>query len=259
MSNKLKEGSHIYVFCSWHNIDFFKQEFEKNFELKNILIWEKPGGYIGDLDCQYGVNYEFILYGYKRWYQVSKDEIKKDYTNSYLEVKDVIRRNLDGNNIKWNDKRLVGIFIKNGIAKNEASAKTILKHKFDYSYKQFEFLTLKQYEAMKELVNWDFEYENLKSIFKGEHKKELNGKRDGSILKFNKENALEYIHPTQKPVDLIEYLIEKSSVNGDNILDCFMGSGTTAKACINTQRNYIGFELDKEYHRISEERIHSNT
>jgi DNA modification methylase len=244
----LKEGCHFYCFCSWHNIDLFKQEFEKIFELKNILIWEKNGGYIGDLDCQYGVNYEFILFGYKRWYEKNKDESKKDYTSSYLDVKDIIHRNFTRENINWNDSKLIDLLISNNVASSINSAKTILKHKFDYSYKQFELLTQKQYEIFKPLLKWDFAYESIYKLFKGDNRrKQLNGKREGSILKYNKVNNNEYIHPTQKPQDLIEYLIKKSSNKNNLVCDPFMGSGTTAKACINTNRNYIGFEIDKQY------------
>ena len=63
------------------------------------------------------------------------------------------------------------------------------------------------------------------------------------------------IHPTQKPVELIEYLIKTYSNEGDLVLDNCMGSGTTAIACINTNRNFIGFELNKDYYNICVERI----
>ena len=67
----------------------------------------------------------------------------------------------------------------------------------------------------------------------------------------------EYIvkHPTQKPVALIEYLIKTYSNEGETILDNCMGSGTTAIACINTKRNFIGFEIDQEYYNLSMDRI----
>ncbi len=62
-------------------------------------------------------------------------------------------------------------------------------------------------------------------------------------------------HPTQKPIALLEYLIETYSKECDIVLDNCMGSGTTAIACINTKRNYIGFEIDKEYYDLSIRRI----
>ena len=63
------------------------------------------------------------------------------------------------------------------------------------------------------------------------------------------------LHPTQKPVALFEYLVKTYTNEGDVVLDNCMGSGTTAIACLNTNRKYIGFELDKNYFDIANERI----
>lgn len=63
------------------------------------------------------------------------------------------------------------------------------------------------------------------------------------------------LHPTQKPVALFEYLIESSTNPGELVLDNCMGSGTTAIACMNTGRNFIGFEMDKGYYDIACDRI----
>ena len=65
----------------------------------------------------------------------------------------------------------------------------------------------------------------------------------------------EKVHPTQKPVELIAKFIEDSTEPGAVVLDTFMGSGTTAVACMRTGRNYIGFELDEGYHAIAQGRI----
>ena len=62
-------------------------------------------------------------------------------------------------------------------------------------------------------------------------------------------------HPTQKPSELVEMLIKEYSKEGDTILDCFMGSGTTGIACIRTGRNFIGIELDDGYFQTAKERI----
>lgn len=76
------------------------------------------------------------------------------------------------------------------------------------------------------------------------------------VLEFNVvPNRNGKLHPTQKPVELVEYLIKTYSNEGDTILDNCMGSGTTAIAAINTNRNFIGFELDKNYFDIANERI----
>jgi len=65
------------------------------------------------------------------------------------------------------------------------------------------------------------------------------------------------LHSSQKPVALFEYLIKTYTNDGDTVLDNCIGSGTTAIACINTGRNYIGIEKEEKYCRIAEERIHA--
>ena len=74
-----------------------------------------------------------------------------------------------------------------------------------------------------------------------------------SIIRIPREEKT--IHPTQKPVALCEWLIKTYSNVGDVVLDNCMGSGTTAVACINTNRHYIGFETSEEYCKIAEDRI----
>lgn len=80
------------------------------------------------------------------------------------------------------------------------------------------------------------------------------------VLEFNVvPNRNGKLHPTQKPVELVEYLIKTYSNERDIVLDNCMGSGTTAIAAINTNRNFIGFELDKNYFDIANERISEHT
>ena len=114
-----KDEAHLYIFCSWHNIDLFKQIVGAYFQVKNILIWEKNNTGMGDLEGDYASKYEMIL------------------------------------------------FCSNG-------------------------------------------------------SKKLNGGRDANILKAKRTGNEN--HPTEKPVNLIRYLIEKSSNKGDLVLDTFAGS-----------------------------------
>ena len=81
------------------------------------------------------------------------------------------------------------------------------------------------------------------------------GKKSGGTFNLRcKNSVLRYpcgehdIHPTQKPVDMFRYLIQASSNENDLVLDPFMGSGTTAVACIKEKRHFIGFELNKDYY-----------
>lgn len=73
------------------------------------------------------------------------------------------------------------------------------------------------------------------------------------ILKFKRD--VKPVHPTQKPVALMEYLIKTYTNEGETVLDFTMGSGTTGVACKNLNRNFIGIELDKEYFEIAKTRI----
>ena len=75
-----------------------------------------------------------------------------------------------------------------------------------------------------------------------------------TVLKFKQEKGL---HPTQKPVALMEYLIETYSNPGDTVLDNTMGSGTTGVACVRTDRNFVGMESDAEYYNLAQERINN--
>jgi len=75
-----------------------------------------------------------------------------------------------------------------------------------------------------------------------------------SVQKFSNGNN-KTVHPTQKPVALLEYLIKTYTLEGETVLDNCMGSGSTGVACINTNRNFIGIEKDDKYFEIAKKRI----
>ena len=74
-------------------------------------------------------------------------------------------------------------------------------------------------------------------------------------FEFNTVPSIKSVHPTQKPVELLEYLIKTYSNEGDVVLDFTMGSGSTGVACKNTNREFIGIELDESYFKIAKDRI----
>ena len=147
----LNLGGAIYMFCNANHIDYFKQQIEQHFVLKNILIWVKNNWSAGDLKGAYAKQTEFILYAVK-----------------------------------------------------------------------------------------------------GRHI--LNGARDTDTLYYNRVVGNMQLHQNQKPVDLCKYLINKSSNENDTVLDCFMGSGSTGVACLQTNRNFIGIELEEKYYNIAKKR-----
>ena len=75
------------------------------------------------------------------------------------------------------------------------------------------------------------------------------------VLKFNVVNTNAKFNPSQKPVDLLEYLIRTYTNEGELVLDATIGSGSTAVACVNTGRHFIGFETEKNFYDIANERI----
>ena len=79
-----------------------------------------------------------------------------------------------------------------------------------------------------------------------------------SILNISRDfSAQQQVHPTQKPVPLCEWLVRTYSNEGDTVLDNCMGSGSTGVACVNTNRRFIGIEMNDEYFDICQERIHN--
>ena len=75
------------------------------------------------------------------------------------------------------------------------------------------------------------------------------------VLEFNRVPYKQQIHPTQKPVDLLEFLIKTYTNENDTVLDNCMGSGSTGVAAINANRKFIGIEKNEEYFKIAKERI----
>lgn len=93
---------------------------------------------------------------------------------------------------------------------------------------------------------------SLKSSNQGGHIQEFTN-YPTSVLFFDK--VAKSVHPTKKPVSLLEYLIRTYTQDGETVLDFTMGSGSTGVACVNTGRNFIGIELDTDYFHIAENRI----
>lgn len=114
---------------------------------------------------------------------------------------------------------------------------------------------LKKSTTIRERRSKDTIYGERPSLKKN-YTSELTG-YPNNVLKFEKENK-NCFHPTQKPVDLLEYLIKTYTKKGDLILDNCMGSGTTAIAALNTERRFIGYEMNREYYDKALKRIDDN-
>ena len=125
--------------------------------------------------------------------------------------------------------------------------------------KQWAFPIKKHYEKLsvtgyflkpfKEIEEMDLKYRATFNLWEGK-------KYKSNILKYKKDYTGH--HPTQKPVLLLEDLIKTFSNENDLVVDLTMGSGSTGVACVNTNRNFIGIEMDDNYFNIATERINLN-
>lgn len=121
-----------------------------------------------------------------------------------------------------------------------------------------------------EKINYYPQMEKGKERYRGSKNAKTNGQGFGNVeqvyyksdercpknlLEFSAVNRRQSQHPSQKPVELLEYLIKTYSLEGQTILDFTMGSGSTGVACKNTKRNFIGIEKEFEYYNIAKQRI----
>ena len=125
---------------------------------------------------------------------------------------------------------------------------------------QFCVPTLSNYIKLQATGYFQTPFEEIKKVdneFKNKFSSIFNlwqgNKYKSNILKYKKD--YNGYHPTQKPILLLEDLIKTYSNSGDLVVDLTMGSGSTGVACVNTNRNFIGIELDETYYNIAKERI----
>lgn len=150
----LKPNSACYVYTSWHVYGKWAEEIAKHFDVKNMCVWSKGGGGMGDLEGAFAVDFEICIFAVK-----------------------------------------------------------------------------------------------------GRHI--LNSPRSGAVWKLRKDAGAEYVHPTQKPMSAMEWPMLKSTKPGDIVLDPYMGSGTTAMAALNCNRQFIGFEIDPVYYAEATKRVNN--
>jgi site-specific DNA-methyltransferase (adenine-specific) len=138
--------------------------------------------------------------------------------------------------------QLFGIQISDGIAKRY------------FGNSQWELPTREKYEIMQTTGFWKKPYDELKSAFDDARAIHNVDPNHNNVWRAKTENRGKY-HACQKPLTVIERIIKTSSNEGEIVLDCFLGSGTTAVAAINTNRQFIGIERESEYVEIGNRRI----
>ena len=137
------------------------------------------------------------------------------------------------------------------IMTNNKNLKNMLIAIEDAGFNIFKTLVWAKNTAITNMYYMD-SHEYIIFCRKGKSQK-INNCGTKSVLNF--DNPREKLHPTEKPVDLMKVLIDNSSSEGEIVLDPFMGSGSTGVACMQSNRNFIGIEIDENYFNISKQRI----
>jgi site-specific DNA-methyltransferase (adenine-specific) len=246
---------------NWININ-------SNFIFKSFLIWNKryngsPRKYYFDNVIAGNMNRNHRQLSEYCLFYTFQDDTGLNVINNDLELYKPIRDYFKNERLKTNlsYKELNELM---GVASNGGGmASNILT-----SYKKgWTFPTKEKYELLQKTgicqKNYDElrqeyetlrqEYETLRQEYEKERYTFNNQKTHHDILDF--EVAKKQGHMTPKPIDLLEYLIKTSSNENDVVLDCFMGSGSTGVACMNTNRKFIGIEINEKYFDIAKKRI----
>ena len=181
----------------------------------------------------------------KSMMKLEKELINNDLVNGFdIKVLDELIRVMKNINIYiWCNARQIPMYIKYFNLQLNCKLEVIIWNKTNpmplYNYKYMNDKEYCLYFRDGGYCN-PKNYEDAKTVY---------------ISKINLEDKKLYEHPTIKPLELIRKMIRNSSKEKDLVLDCFLGSGTTAVACILEHRNYIGFEINKKYYDISLKRI----
>ena len=139
----------------------------------------------------------------------------------------------------------------------------------DWRTYPFMFNLLDEFFILRNLIVWDYGWLKAGSFYRFRHELIIFATHGKSKRTFENCNdncdvwnikCINYTLPTkhhqaEKPVELCEKMIRNSSNEGDTVLDCFAGSGTTGVACVKLNRNFVGFELDERFFKVAERRI----
>lgn len=162
---------------------------------------------------------------------------------------------------KYGRDFIIDLFLKEGRYTSELSARVHASYKFGFNNgKRFDLMDRKMYEFLQSFISFSESYDELKAIdnlYKSKYASTFNlweGKKyKSNILRYKKD--YNGFHPTQKPVLLLEDLIKTFSNEGNTVVDLTAGSGSTAVAAINANRNFICIEQNWDYCEIANGRI----
>ena len=175
----------------------------------------------------------------------------------------------NGQKGSWTDNNLIRPFFDAYFRelKRVCKEKSELYINTDWRTYPFLYPIMQKYFNIKNLIVWDYEWIKAGSHYRFSHefiiyaiqgdvkRKFSASERDVWRIRPINFTSKEKLHNSQKPLELVQKMIVNSSNENDVVLDTFMGSGTTAVACIETNRNYMGFEIDEKYYQTALRRI----
>ena len=159
----------------------------------------------------------------------------------------------------WEKERLTNVFqIKKRCGKTVENIMVFYKEQCIYNPQKHEHHGKPVHNKVGENARWSVTQSGYNQNTKPFSYNDDGTRHPTQVLRINRDNPLKRLHPTQKPVELLEYLIKTYTNEGMTVLDNCMGSGSTGIACLNTNRNFIGIEKDENYFNVAKQRIENH-
>ena len=244
----LKDNGSFYWFGDDKTIAYCQVELDKYFRLLNNLVWRKDNGLCKkgaeNIYRSYAPITERCLFYDKGEGKTGFEMVKEIMPNPFAQylAAEFKKANVTNQEIaKLFPSKTGGL---TGVVRNWFYGMNLPTKE--------QYLKIREYLGGKYLRQ---EYEDLRQEYEELRRVWNNDIKALDVLDYQICNDKDRFHPTQKPINLISYLIERSSNENDLVLDCFSGSGTTAVACHNLSRRFICIEKDEDYYKASVERL----
>lgn len=203
-------------------------------------LWEQYNRIIKD-------NGAIVLFGSEPFSSYLRMSNIKNYKYDWVWHKNWASGHLNAKKMPMKNNELISVFYKKQPTYNFIKQPRVMKeqtkkrHSYGYKIGTTERINSTVYNEYKEMsraieIDTELAYPTTVQSFDVIHRSKM-------------------LHPTQKPIELLEYLIKTYTNESETVLDNTMGSGSTGVACLNTNRKFIGIELDEEYFKIAKERI----
>lgn len=250
----LKDNGSFYWFGDDKHIAYCQVVLDKHFSLLNNMVWAKNNGM-----CAKGANSVYRSYApiTERILFYDKGDDKSGLSmlfsspDCFKSIKEYMRGEKE--KIKKKNNFATEKEFNEYINKITETSSVVSRHYFSDS--QYSFPTPELYAKLQTTGYFKREYEDLRREYEDLRRPWNNEKKAHDVLEFGICQDNGRFHPTQKPLNLISYLIERSSHEGQVVFDPFSGSGTTAVACCNLNRQFICVEKDPDYWAASVKRL----